>query len=89
MCRCMTSVDFHFHIHSNDFFFTLSDYSEIHWCLHNTDRTSDLHAVKQGHNVMKWTEYRVSLETGFVLSEEHNVMVNSDELMSTAEYMAV
>jgi hypothetical protein len=36
---------------------------------------------------MKGTEYFVSLETSVVISEENNVMVNSQELIGTTEYL--
>jgi hypothetical protein len=38
---------------------------------------------------MKRTEYFVSLQTGVVITEEYNVMVNSEELIGTAEYLTV
>jgi hypothetical protein len=36
---------------------------------------------------LKWTGYFVSLYPSVVLTEWHNVMVNSDELIGTAEYL--
>jgi hypothetical protein len=36
---------------------------------------------------MKGTEYFVSLETSVVITEEYNVMVNSEELIGTAEHL--
>jgi hypothetical protein len=38
---------------------------------------------------MKETEYFVSLETSVVISEEYNVMVNSEELIGATEYLAL
>jgi hypothetical protein len=38
---------------------------------------------------MKGTEYFVSLQTSVVITEECNVMVNSEELIGTTEYLAV
>jgi hypothetical protein len=38
---------------------------------------------------MKGTEYFVSLQTSVVITEQHNVMVNSEELIGTTEYLAV
>jgi hypothetical protein len=39
--------------------------------------------VELGYNVMKGTEYILSLKTSVVLTEEYNVVVNSDELIRT------
>ena len=36
-----------------------------------------------GYNVMKVTEYFVSLQTCVVIAEEYNAIVNSDELIGT------
>jgi hypothetical protein len=41
------------------------------------------------YNVMKGTEYFVSLQTSIVIAEEYNVMVNSEELIYTTEYLTV
>ena len=38
---------------------------------------------------MKETEYFVSLSTIVFLTEECNVMVNSEELIGTAEYLSI
>jgi hypothetical protein len=38
---------------------------------------------------MKGTEYFVSLSTSVVITEEYNVMVNSEELIGTTEYLTV
>ena len=36
---------------------------------------------------LKWTGYFVSLYPSVLLTEWHNVIVNSDELIDTAEYL--
>jgi hypothetical protein len=41
------------------------------------------------YNVMKGTEYFVSSQTSVVISEENNIMVNSEELIGTADYMTL
>jgi hypothetical protein len=38
---------------------------------------------------MKGSEYFVSLQTSVVITEDDNVMVNSEELISTTEYLTV
>ena len=38
---------------------------------------------------MKGTEYFVSLQTSVVLNEEYNVIVNSEELVGTTEYLTL
>jgi len=38
---------------------------------------------------MKRTEYSVSLQTSVVLTEEYTVMVKSEELIGTTEYLAL
>ena len=45
--------------------------------------------VEFGYNVMKGTEYFVSLYTSVVITEEYSVMVNSEELIGTAEYLTL
>jgi hypothetical protein len=45
--------------------------------------------VELGYNVMKWTEYVVSLLTSVIITEEYNVTVNSEELIGTAEYLTL
>jgi hypothetical protein len=45
--------------------------------------------VKLAYNVITGTEYFVSLQTCVVITEERNVMVNSDELISTTEYLTL
>jgi hypothetical protein len=34
---------------------------------------------------MKWTEYFVLLQTGVAVTEEYNVMVNSEKLIGTTK----
>jgi hypothetical protein len=46
-----------------------------------------LYTVERSYNVMKGTEYFVSLEMGVVITEENNFLVNSEELICTTEYM--
>jgi hypothetical protein len=43
--------------------------------------------VELRYNVMKVTEYFLSLETSVVLTEEYNVTVNGEELIGTTEYV--
>jgi hypothetical protein len=38
---------------------------------------------------MKGTEYFVSLEAIVVITEEYSVMLNSEELIGTTEYLAL
>jgi hypothetical protein len=38
---------------------------------------------------MRGTEYFVSLETGVVITEECNVLINSEELIDTTEYLTL
>jgi hypothetical protein len=38
---------------------------------------------------MKGSEYFVSLQTSVVITEECNVMVNSEELIGTTEYLTL
>jgi hypothetical protein len=42
-----------------------------------------------GYNVMKGTEYFVSLQTSVTITEEHYVMVDSEELIGTTEYLTL
>jgi hypothetical protein len=51
--------------------------------------TECFYTVELGYNVMKETEYFVSLKTSVVITEEYNVMVNGEELIRTAEYLAL
>jgi hypothetical protein len=41
--------------------------------------------VELGYNVMKGTEYFVSLQRSVVITKDYNVMVNNDELNGTTE----
>jgi hypothetical protein len=45
--------------------------------------------IELGYNVMKGTEYFVSFKPSVVLTEEYNVMVNSDELIGTTECLTL
>jgi len=42
-----------------------------------------------GNNVVKRTEYFVSLQTGVVITEQFNVTVNGKELTDTTEYLTL
>ena len=44
------------------------------------------HTVELGDNVMKGTEYFLSLQTGVGQTEEYNFMLNSEEWIDTTEY---
>jgi hypothetical protein len=41
--------------------------------------------VKLGYNIIKWSEYFVSLKTSVLVTEEYNIMINSEELVGTLE----
>ena len=45
--------------------------------------------VELGYNVTKGTEYCVSLYTSGVTTEGYSVMVNSEELIGTTEYLTL
>ena len=45
--------------------------------------------VERGYSVMKGTEYFVSLQANVLVTEECNVMVNSEELIGTTEYLTL
>jgi hypothetical protein len=45
--------------------------------------------VDLGYNVMNGTEYFVSLKTSVVITEKCDVMVNSEELIGTTEYLTL
>jgi hypothetical protein len=47
------------------------------------------YTVELGYNVMKGTEYFVSLQTGVIVTEECAVMVNSEQLIGTTEYLTL
>jgi len=46
-------------------------------------------AVELGYNVMKGTEYCVSLYKSVVLAEECNAVDNIEELIGTTEYLTL
>ena len=48
-----------------------------------------LRTAELGDNVMKGTEYFVSLLTSAIITEECNVMVNGDKLIGTTEYLTL
>jgi hypothetical protein len=45
--------------------------------------------VEVGYNVIKGTEYFVSLQTNVVLIQEYNVMASSKKLIGTTKYDAI
>jgi hypothetical protein len=47
------------------------------------------HTVELCYNVMKGTEYFVSLYTSVVITEKFNVTVNSDKLIGTTKYLTL
>jgi len=51
-----------------------------------TEAAREKSTVGHAYNVIKQL---VSLKTGAVLMEEYNVMVNSEELIGTAEYLTL
>jgi hypothetical protein len=48
-----------------------------------------LDTVELGYNVVEGTEYFVSIQTSVAITEVYNVMVNSEELIGTTEYMTL
>jgi hypothetical protein len=51
--------------------------------------STSLSTVELGYNVMKGTEYTVSLKTNVVISEKNNSMVNSEELIGNTDYLTL
>jgi hypothetical protein len=45
--------------------------------------------VEFGYNIVKGIEYFVLLQTGVVVAQDYNVMVNSEELFGTTEYLTL
>jgi hypothetical protein len=45
--------------------------------------------VELGYNVIKRTEYILSLQTSAVITEQYNIMVNSEELIGNTEYLSL
>jgi hypothetical protein len=45
--------------------------------------------VELGYNVMKGTEYLVSLQTSVVTTNRYNAMVNSEELIDITEHLTI
>jgi hypothetical protein len=58
-------------------------------CVVNDNTSCYLNTVELGYTVMKGTKYFVSLWTSVVVTEECNVMVNSEELIATTEYVTL
>jgi hypothetical protein len=50
---------------------------------------SSLSTVELGYNVMKGTEYFVSLQTSFIVIEEYNFMVKREELIPIIEILTL
>jgi len=50
-------------------------------------KCSKISTVELGYDMMKGAECFVSLQMSAVLAEEHNVTVNSEELIGTTEYL--
>jgi hypothetical protein len=48
-------------------------------------KCSKINTVELGYNMMKGAECFVLLQMSVVLAEEHNVTVNSEELIGTTE----
>jgi hypothetical protein len=48
-----------------------------------------MYSRELGCSVMKGMQYFLSLQTSVVLTEEYNITVNSDELISTTEYLTL
>jgi len=48
-----------------------------------------INTVELDPNVMKETEYFVSLQTSVVLTEEYNVVVKSEKFIGTTEYLTL
>ena len=48
-----------------------------------------LNKAELGYDVMRRTEHFMSLLTVTVITEQYNVMVNSGDLIGTAEYLTV
>ena len=50
-------------------------------------KCSKINTVELGYSMMKGAECFVSLQRSVFLAEEHNVGVNSEELIGTTEYL--
>jgi hypothetical protein len=48
-----------------------------------------IYIAELSYNIMKGSEYCVPLETSAVLTDEYNVMVNSEELIGSTEYLTL
>jgi len=48
-----------------------------------------LRTAELGYNVIKGTEYFVSLLTSVIITEEYNVMVNGGKLIDTIKYLTL
>jgi cellobiose-specific phosphotransferase system component IIC len=45
--------------------------------------------IETRYNIMKGTEYFVSLQTSVVVTEKYNVVVNSEKQIGNTEYLTV
>jgi hypothetical protein len=45
--------------------------------------------VELGYDVLKGTDYFMSLYTGVIITEEYNVIVNSEELIGGTGYLSL
>jgi hypothetical protein len=52
-------------------------------------RSQFVNRVEHGDNVMKGTEYFVSLETYVVITAKYNISVNNAELIGTTEHLTL
>jgi hypothetical protein len=55
----------------------------------NKSIKSTRHKVELVHDVMKGDEQFVPLHTSVLITEEHNVEVNTDQLICTTEYLTI
>ena len=55
----------------------------------HTHTHTHTHTVELGYNLIRGTEYFVSLQTGVVLTNKYNVTVDSEELIGTTEYLTL
>jgi hypothetical protein len=50
-------------------------------------QNTESHTVTLGYNIMDGTEYFLLLQKSVVVTDEYNVMVNSEELIGFTEYL--
>jgi hypothetical protein len=61
----------------------------VHYNQHIITISKILNIAELDYNVIRGTEYFVLLQTSVVLTEEHNVMVNNEELTGTTEHLTI